>query len=51
MRDRRYSIVKEFCGYRQPRFVVRFRGRWVGQAVTRREALSLAVHHEEERWS
>jgi nuclear transport factor 2 (NTF2) superfamily protein len=50
MRDSKYRIVKEFCGYVQPRYVVRFQGRWVGQAGTRSEALALAVSHEEERW-
>lgn len=33
-RDRRYSIAKEYCGYSEPRFVLRFCGEFVAQSLS-----------------
>lgn len=46
MKDKRYTIQREWCGYSTPRWVVRFCDRWVGQRETRREARSLAREHK-----
>jgi hypothetical protein len=41
--DKRYTITKEFCGYQDARFVVRFCGDWVAQSQFYASALVRAV--------
>jgi len=48
-RDRRFSIRREWCGYRNQRYVARFCGDFIGQAKTRREARDLAAVWNEQR--
>lgn len=47
--DRRYSIEKEFCGYPEPRFVVRFCGDWICQSPYYTAAVMRAVGHNMQR--
>lgn len=42
-KDARYTIQKEYCGYPEPRFVVRFCGEFIGQSKFYGSALMLAV--------
>lgn len=32
IKDQRYSVEKEFCGYSEARYVLRFCGEWVMQS-------------------
>lgn len=41
--DKRYTVTKEFCGYPEPRFVVRFCGEWVAQSLFYSGAVMRAV--------
>lgn len=47
--DTRYSINKEFCGYPEPRYVLRFCGEWIGQSRFYSSVLTLAVGHNAKR--
>lgn len=49
MNDKRYTIRPEWCGYVEPRFVVRFCNTWIGQRTTRSAALVLAAEHNANR--
>lgn len=49
MRDKRYTIRREWCGYAEPRFVVRFCGDWIGQSASRLDAEAIRDHHAAER--
>ena len=42
-RDRRYAVRLEFCGYAEPRYVVRFCGEWLGQALSYAAAEELVL--------
>lgn len=44
--DRRYSITREYCGYRKPQWVARFCGDWLGCAPGRRGAIATARSHQ-----
>lgn len=44
-KDKRYTITKEFCGYSESRYVVRFCGAWVGQSASKWDAQSIAKSH------
>lgn len=46
MRDRRYSIEREWCGRTKPQWVVRFCGDWVGSRPTKSAAKGLAHQHD-----
>lgn len=48
-RDRRYSIAREYCGFKKPQWVVRFCGDWIGRAARRPDALSIALGHQASR--
>lgn len=41
--DKRYQVVLEYCGYKEPRFVARFCGIWVGQSIDYDEAMAMLV--------
>lgn len=41
--DKRYTVTKEFCGYPEARFVVRFCGEWVAQSLFYSSAVTRAV--------
>lgn len=47
--DHRYTITKEFCGYPEARFVVRFCGDFIMQSLFYSSALARAVGHNAER--
>jgi hypothetical protein len=49
MKDRRYSIAREYCGHPKPRWVVRFCDLWIDHAGTRRAALIIAQDHQRRR--
>ncbi len=43
VKDKRYSISREFCGYAEARYVVRFCGDWIGQSKFKARAVKLAI--------
>ena len=45
MIDSRYTITKEYCGYPEARYVIRFCGEWVCQEYTYQDALISAEKH------
>jgi hypothetical protein len=47
--DRRYTISREFCGYAEARFVVRFCGDWIGQSRFYSSAVVMAVGEKARR--
>ena len=47
--DKRYTIALEYCGYPTARHVVRFCGQWLGQIITRREAIEITREHADTR--
>lgn len=44
-----YRIAREWCGYETARWVVRFRGEWIGQRETLEAAETLAENHQRGR--
>jgi hypothetical protein len=48
--DSRYTIAMEYCGYAEPRYVVRFCGQWVGQSANRSDARQIAESHNRARF-
>ena len=48
-RDDRYSIAREYCGYRKPTWVVRICGDWNGCTARREDALIMARAHQARR--
>lgn len=49
--DERYTITREFCGYRGTRYVVRFCGAWIGARSTFDRAARLRDRAKAERES
>jgi hypothetical protein len=49
MKDKRYTVRLEWCGYAAQRYVVRFCGEWVGCAQNRHTANELARTHSTAR--
>lgn len=47
--DSRYSCIKEYCGYAEPRWVVRFCGQWLGQSFNKPIAQAIIVAHQQTR--
>lgn len=47
--DSRYTITREFCGYKNARFVARFCGEWIGQGKKRVDAVMLCLAHSDKR--
>lgn len=45
IRDRRYRIAPEFCGYARRRHVARFCDEWLGQAATPIAARAIVKAH------
>lgn len=45
LRDKRYSVTTEHCGYPTRRFVARFCDLWIGQAATRPGAIAIVRTH------
>ena len=43
--DSRYTVEREWCGYKEPRFVARFCGEWVGQDISYPGAVLIASGH------
>lgn len=49
MRDPRYTIAREYCGYDTPRWVARFCGDWLGQSKSRQGAQAIADEQDDLR--
>jgi hypothetical protein len=49
MKDKRYTVTREFTGASSARHVVRFCGARVGDAVRKTHAWTLAQRHADER--
>jgi hypothetical protein len=49
--DKRYTIRKEFCGYPETRYVVRFAGDYVGASASKFDALQIAEQHNNDRFN
>lgn len=47
--DARYTLTREYCGYAEPRYVVRFCDDWVGQGETKADAAMLYIAHSDAR--
>lgn len=47
--DPRYTLTREYCGYSEPRYVVRFCDDWVGQDKTKAGATMLYIAHSDAR--
>lgn len=47
--DGRYTITLEYCGYTNPRHVLRFCGDWVNQSETRQDAERALVAYHNKR--
>jgi len=45
--DKRYTLAKEFCGYKESRYVLRFCGEWLGQSLHADDALQFGFKHKE----
>ena len=51
LKDGRYSIAAEFCGYAYPRYVVRFCGEFINSHIDGIKALNIAVNYNKERFN
>ena len=49
VKDGRYTVEREYCGYVDPHWVVRFCDDWVGHFVNREDAERAATEHNRER--
>lgn len=47
--DKRYTIAKEFCGYKDAKHVLRFCDTWINCFDTLEEAKEALVHHNKNR--
>lgn len=47
--DARYTLSREYCGYKTPRYVVRFCDDWIGQDETKSGAAMIYVAHVDAR--
>lgn len=43
--DKRYTITVEYCGYPEPRYVLRFCGDFIAQSLSRASLTARAVGH------
>ena len=48
-KGRGYSIEREFCGYPERRYVVRFFGEFICQAPTMKEAELEMIYHDSDQ--
>jgi hypothetical protein len=44
--DSRYAITQEYCGYPEPRYVLRFCGEWIAQSISKASMVTRAVGHK-----
>ena len=49
IKDKRYSINDEFCGYPNKRYVLRFEGEFIGSYQTKKDAILNYIFHDDER--
>ena len=49
MRDKRYTLTREFTGSPYPMWVARFCGDWIGQARSKIDAAELIAYHQDKR--
>ena len=49
MRDKRYTLTREFTGSPYPMWVARFCGDWIGQARSKIDAAELIANHADRR--
>lgn len=47
--DSRYTVFREWCGFKEPRFVARFCDEWIGQGERLTDAIMLCLAHSDER--
>jgi hypothetical protein len=47
--DKRYTVTREYCGYKEPRWVARFCDEWIGQDKYKSGAVMLCLAHSDER--
>jgi hypothetical protein len=50
-KDKRYTIALEYCGYVEPRYVLRFCDRWIMCSLDVSGATLTAINHNSERMS
>jgi hypothetical protein len=46
--DRRYTITREYTGYSEPRYVLRFTGTWIMQSYNRADCITAIPHTGQE---
>lgn len=44
-----YTLEKEYCGYPEKRYVLRFMGEFVASALEKKELMLTAILHDDER--
>ena len=49
LNDGRYTCRLEWCGYPERRFVIRFCGQWIAQAIKLGDAIAAAQAHKKHR--
>lgn len=47
--DPRYTVSREFCGYKTARHVARFCGDWIGQGKDKSDAIMLCLAFADKR--
>jgi len=49
LKDQGYTLEKEYCGYPEKRYVLRFMGEFVASALDKKELVLTAILHDDER--
>lgn len=49
MKDTKYTINLEFCGYKERRYVLRFCDEFIGSYTTKKDAILAQIFHDDER--
>ncbi len=45
--DKRYAAEKEYCGYKEKRYVVRFCSEYIGQGERKLDAAMIVIAHKD----
>ena len=48
-KEQGYSVSKEYCGYPEKRYVLRFRGEFVCSCKDKKDVILNAIFHDDER--
>jgi hypothetical protein len=48
-KDNRYEIRKEYCGYAEKRYVLRFCGMFIMQSINYQDCVEAGYEHKEKR--